>query len=141
MGHHRRVHGQFPPFFSLLHCPLRLGELQACQFPDVVFPPLRLSALSSFDSACRMVLARPDEREAYLYHFSLRVFTIVKRSSRSSIACWILARTSSLVTWSLDEIHRILRKHLISMSCILCSSAVRVHDSILHRYHGLIKES
>ena len=33
--------------FSVLHCPLELGELQACPFPDVVFLPLPLSALSS----------------------------------------------------------------------------------------------
>ena len=31
----------------VLHCPLGLGELQACPFPDAVFPPLSLSALSS----------------------------------------------------------------------------------------------
>ena len=31
----------------VLHCPLGLGEVQACPFPDVVFPPLPLSALSS----------------------------------------------------------------------------------------------
>ena len=34
----------FPP---VLHCSLGLGELQACPFPDVVFPPPFLSALSS----------------------------------------------------------------------------------------------
>ena len=35
--------------FPVLHCPLGLGELQACQFPDVVFSPFPpLSALSSF---------------------------------------------------------------------------------------------
>ena len=33
--------------FPVLHCPLGLAELQACPFPDVVFPPLPLSALSS----------------------------------------------------------------------------------------------
>ena len=38
---------QFSPFFPVLHCPLGLAELQACPFPDVVFPPLPLSALSS----------------------------------------------------------------------------------------------
>ena len=27
-----------------LHCPLGLGELQACSFPNVVFPPLFQSA-------------------------------------------------------------------------------------------------
>ena len=37
----------FLHFFPVLHCPLGLGELQACPFPDVVFPPLPLSALSS----------------------------------------------------------------------------------------------
>ena len=34
-------------FFPVFHCPLGLAELQACPFPDVVFPPLPLSALSS----------------------------------------------------------------------------------------------
>ena len=38
---------QFPPFFPVLHCPLGLGEFQAYPFPDVVFPRLTLSALSS----------------------------------------------------------------------------------------------
>ena len=37
----------FPPFFSVLNCPLGLGELQACLFPDVAFPPLPVSASSS----------------------------------------------------------------------------------------------
>ena len=32
---------------SSFHCPLGLGELQACPFPDAVFPSLPLSALSS----------------------------------------------------------------------------------------------
>ena len=43
------------------------------------------------------------------YHCSLRLFTIVRRSSSGPIACWILARTSSLVTWSLYEMRSILR--------------------------------
>ena len=43
---------QFPPFFSVLHCPLGLGELQAHLFPDVVFPPPPLSALSSSPFHC-----------------------------------------------------------------------------------------
>ena len=30
----------FLHFFPVLHCPLGLGELQACPFPDVVFPPV-----------------------------------------------------------------------------------------------------
>ena len=38
--------------FPVLHCPLGLGELQACPFPDVVFPPLPPSALSSSPFHC-----------------------------------------------------------------------------------------
>ena len=60
---------------------------------------------------------------------SLR-FAVVRRSSCGSTARWILARTSSLVAWSLYEMHSIFQWHFISMACILLrSSAVRVHDS------------
>ena len=64
--------------FSVLQCPLGLGELQACPFPDVVFPPFLLSASSSppFIVPCKMVLARPDERETCPNHYSLRPFTM-----------------------------------------------------------------
>ena len=58
-----------------------------------------------------------------------------------SVACWILARTSSLVTWSLYEMCCILRLHLISMACILLwSFAVRVHDSHAHRKMDVTRE-
>ena len=40
--------------FSVLHCPLGLGELQACPFPDVFFPPLPLPALSSSPFHCAL---------------------------------------------------------------------------------------
>ena len=43
----------FLHFFPVLHCPLGLAELQACPFPDVVFPPLPLSAF--------VVYLRPNE--------------------------------------------------------------------------------
>ena len=56
---------------------------------------------------CKMVLVRPDERETCPYHFSLRLFKMVKRSSCGPMACWILAQTSSLVTWSLYEMRTI----------------------------------
>ena len=46
----------------------------------------------------KMVLATPDERKAWPYHCSLRLFMIVRRSSCGPIACWILARTSSAKT-------------------------------------------
>ena len=40
--------------FPVLHCRLVLGELQACPLPDVVFPPLPLSALSSYPFHCAL---------------------------------------------------------------------------------------
>ena len=54
LGHRRWFRNQFPPFFSVFHCPLGLGKLQACPFPDVVFPPLALSALSSSPFHCAL---------------------------------------------------------------------------------------
>ena len=45
------------PVFSpspVLHCPLGLAELQACPFPDVVFPPLSLSTLVSSHYHCAL---------------------------------------------------------------------------------------
>ena len=39
---------------SVLHCPLALCELQAWPFPDVVFPPLPLSAWSSPPFRCAL---------------------------------------------------------------------------------------
>ena len=62
-------------------------------------------------------------------------------SSCSLISCWILAWTYSLVTWSSDEMHSILRQHLISMAHILlCSSAVTVHDTYAHRKMDVTRE-
>ena len=65
--------------------------------------------LPPFTVPCKMVLARPDEQEAWPYHCSLRLFTVVRRSSCGPIACWIFARTSSLVTWYMYEMRSILR--------------------------------
>ena len=65
--------------------------------------------LPPFTVSCKMVLARPDEQETCVYHFSLHLFTIVRRSLCGPIARWILSRTSSLVTWSLYEMRSILR--------------------------------
>ena len=63
----------------------------------------------TFTEPCKMVLARSYEWETWPYHCSLRLFTMVRRSLCGPIACWILARTSSLVTWSLYEMCSILR--------------------------------
>ena len=44
----------FSPFFPVLYCPLGLGKLQACPFPDVVLQPLPLSVLSSSPFNCAL---------------------------------------------------------------------------------------
>ena len=46
----------FLQFSPVLHCPLGPAELQACPCPDVVFPPLPLSALSSPPFYCALEL-------------------------------------------------------------------------------------
>ena len=48
--------------------------------------------LSPFIVPCKMILARPDKRETCPYHFSLRLFTMV-RSPCGPIASRILAQT------------------------------------------------
>ena len=133
LRHHRRIHNQFPPFLSspgvilcgwlglkhqltnsiFLCSPLPSGTWRT---PGLSF--LMLSShlffylpclLPHFTAPCKMVFARPDERETCPYHFGLRLFTVVRRSSFGLIICWILTRTSSLVTWSLYEMRSILR--------------------------------
>ena len=93
--------------------------LSTCLLPDVVFPSLLLSALSSSPFHCALqdvFLARPDERETCPYHCGLHLFTMVRRSLCGPTAWWILAWTSLLVTWSLYEMRSILRLHLNSMA-------------------------
>ena len=58
---------------------------------------------------CKMVLARPDERKTCPHHCSLRLFAMVRRSSCGPTVCWILSRTSPLVTWSLFKMQSNLR--------------------------------
>ena len=41
-------------FLNFFHCYLGLVELQTCPFPDVVFPPLPLPALSSSPFHCTL---------------------------------------------------------------------------------------
>ena len=55
---------------------------------------------------CRILLAGPDNRMTWLYHFSLHLFTEVRRSSYGLMAFPILVFTSSLVLWSQCEIRR-----------------------------------
>ena len=65
--------------------------------------------LPPFTVPCKMVWARPDKRETWPCHCSLRLLTMVRRSSCGPIACRILTRTFSLVPWSLYEMRSILR--------------------------------
>ena len=93
--------------YSIFPCsPLPSGT---CRTPGLSILLCCLPTSSSDSVPCKMVLARPDERETLPYHCSLRLFTIVTRSSCGPIACWIFARTSSLVIWSLYEMCSILR--------------------------------
>ena len=56
----------FLHFQSVLHCPLGLGELQACPFPDVMVSSHLYFCLSCLLSPvtvpCKTVFARPDEQ-------------------------------------------------------------------------------
>ena len=54
-----------------------------------------------FTVPCRIVFAMPKDLEMWPYHLSFRSFTMVRRSSCTPIAFWILLRTSSFVPWSL----------------------------------------
>ena len=89
----------------------------------------------------RIVLASPNDRVTCPYHFSLRLYTEVRRSSYGPMAFPILVFTSSLVMWSLYEIPRSLQKHLLSNACILLSmSAVIVHVSHAYKNMDMAKE-
>ena len=87
------------PVFSIFPCsPPPSGTCRTpgpsipwCCLPTSSF--VRLVFFPPFTVPCKMVLASPDERETWPYHRSLRLFTIVRRSSCGPIACWILART------------------------------------------------
>ena len=66
---------------SPVHSPLLSSHLFFC------LPCL----LPHFTVPCKMILARPDERETFPYHFCLRLYKMV-RSSCGPIDCWILTR-------------------------------------------------
>ena len=99
----------FPPLFSIavwdltnsrpVYSLMLSSHLLFC-LPCLVLP---------FTVPCNMVLARPDDRETWPYHCCLLLFTMVRKSWRGPIACWTLARASSLLTWSLYEMRSILR--------------------------------
>ena len=104
------LHNQFPPFFAVLGhrllCPLGLDELQACPFPVVLFPPPLLSALSSFPFHCAWQNGFSHLMEGRHDHTTSVCGSL--RWSGGLFVVWLPAgRTSSLVTWSLYEMHSI----------------------------------
>ena len=141
MGHHRRLQNQFRPFFFFFFFLFSTALWDLANSRPVHFLMLSshlflcLSCLLLPSTVpCKMVLIRSDERETCPYHFSLRLFTMVVRSSCGPIAGWIVARTSSLVTWSFYEMR-------CAMTCIsLCCSAVKVHDSQEYRMMDVKKK-
>ena len=102
------------PIFSIFpSSPLPSGtcRTQGLSIPWCCFPHLSLSCFlpHPFTVPCKMVLARPDERETWPYHCSLHFFSMVKRSSSGPIVFRILAQTFSLATWSFYEMRCVLR--------------------------------
>ena len=53
--------------------------------------------LPPFTMPCKIVLARPDEQETWPYHCSLRLFTIIRRSSCGPINCLLDLGTDFLI--------------------------------------------
>ena len=141
VGHHRRLHNQFPPFLSAIHFSL---------FPTALWDladsrPVHFLMLSSnfffcvpcllpaFTGPCKLVFAKPNEQiETCSNHFTWHLFTMVGKSSCGSTACWILAQTSSRPYKDHVNMKCVVScgRNLIFMACILpCSSTVMVHDS------------
>ena len=83
LGHHRWLHKQFLPFFLSYTALWNLANsrpVNSLMFPSNLFFCLPC-LLSPVTVPCKMVLARPNERETCPYHCSLRLFTTVRRSS------------------------------------------------------------
>ena len=62
-----------------------------------------------FTVPCRIAFAESEDLETWPNHLSFRFLTRFRGSSYSSMAAWILLRTSSLVTWTLYEMFKSLR--------------------------------
>ena len=95
------------PVFSIFPCsqlPSGTRRSPGCPFPDVVFPPLPLSALSSSPFHCALQDGFGQTWWTGNMTIPLQFASLtIGRSSCGPIACWILARTSSLVTWSFER--------------------------------------
>ena len=67
------------------------------------------------------------------YRCSVRLFTMVRRSSCCLIACWILQRTSSLATWSLYEMRTCGSS---TFPWLVFFFAALLWGSIIHKHTG-----
>ena len=70
---------------------------------------LSASVFFPFIVPCRIVFAKPEDRETWPNHLSFCFLTRVRSSSYSPLAAWIFLRTFSLVTWPLYEMFNSLR--------------------------------
>ena len=98
----------FPLFSTALWNLVNSRPVHALMLASHLFLSLPC-LLPPFTLPFKMVLARPDERDTCPDHCSLHLFMMVRRSSCGQIVRWILAHTSSLVTWSLYEMLSILQ--------------------------------
>ena len=94
-----------------------------------------LPLLATFIVPCRIVFAMPEDLEIWPYHLSFLFFTMVRRSSSTPVALWILLQTSSFVLWSLEVSYSISSQRLGSFSRVLLSM------SGSHRYKGSVRIS
>ena len=93
-------------YLSTLPClPLPSGNLQTHSVHSLMLSSHLFFCLPlllvPFTVPCRIIFAMPEDLEMWPYHLSFRFFPMVRRSSCTPIAFWILLRTSSFVTWSL----------------------------------------
>ena len=110
--------------FPVLHCSLGLGELQTCPFPDVV------SLQDGFDQTWWTGNMTIPLQFASLYDGQVFVWS----------NCLLDLDTDFLVGLCMRCVV-ILRKHLISVACILLwSSAVSAHDSQACRKMDVTRE-
>ena len=88
----------FPPFSTALWDLANFRPFHSLMLPSHLFLCLPC-LLPPFTAPCKTVLARPDETGGDMtIPLQFASLTIVRRSSCGPIACWILARTSSMVT-------------------------------------------
>ena len=132
----------FSIFSPVLPCPLGLGELQACPFPDVVFPPLLLCALSSSPFHCSL---QHDFGQTWwtgdmtipLQFASLHDRQVFVRSSYLLDLGTNFLVGNMIFVWDRCE----ASCGGTSFPCILLwSSAVRVHDSQAYRKMDVTRE-